>query len=131
MGGRTTSSVSEMPHSLCLFSRKIGVCKIFFIYSFLPDIFISSSSSSFLLGQMLEYEEDLYGLCRAWVFVYLAFVCLCYRNNQVVYYLGLGSSFTALLQFAFQLFHLSFWELSRENKLEHFFLIIFFFHSEV
>ena len=50
MAGRTTSSVSEMPHTLCLFSRKIGVCKIFLIYSFLPDIFISSSSSIFLLG---------------------------------------------------------------------------------
>ena len=50
MAGRTTSSVSEMPHALCLFSRKIGVCKIFLIDSFLPDIFISSSSSIFLLG---------------------------------------------------------------------------------
>ena len=30
--------------------KEIGVCKIFLIYSFLPDIFISSSSSSFLLG---------------------------------------------------------------------------------
>ena len=77
---------------------------------------------------MLEYEEDLYGLCHrvglcmSCMTNYGSSVYLCYRTNQVVYHLGLGSSFTALLIFAFQLFHF-FWELSRENKLEHFFLI--------
>ena len=85
---------------------------------------------------MLEYEEDLYvlchcvGLCVSCMTNYGSSVYLCYRANQVVYYLGLGSSFTALLLFAFQLFHF-FWELSRENKVEHFFKYKFLFHSEV